>query len=64
MTDKTEPGATAPKQAKPVAAKAAGIIVYNKNLNTWRAINSAKRLVLTGSKATLSAKFPTFIVKE
>lgn len=52
------------KQTNRSGAKSVGVIVYNVALDTWRAFDASGRLVLSGSKATLSAKFPNFTVKE
>jgi len=59
---KPAPGAV--KQTSKAGAKALGVIVYNTALDTWRAFDASKRLVQSGSKKTLLAKFPNFTVKE
>lgn len=54
----------AAKQTVKAGGKASGTIVRNRNLNTWLALNSGRKIVQTGSKETLVKLFPNFTVKE
>lgn len=63
--DPNKTPAAAKPTAKAGAAKASGLIVYNKYLDCWRCVNAAGKTVLSGvSKQAAINAYPDFTVKE